>query len=319
MIIDTLRSTIKTYGLLSRGDTVVIGVSGGPDSLALLHLLHGIKKEYSLTLHVAHLDHKLRKSSSQDSAFVEQAAKSLHLPFSGGAVNLRKPSEETCRLARHEFLFKIAKTLNADSIALGHTLDDQAETVLMRLIRGTGLLGLAGIAPKRNFGDFTVIRPLIELPRAEIEKYLKRKGLRPRIDETNCQDIFLRNRIRAELLPLLEKKYNRNIKQLLGNLAQNTGNDYDYLLRSAEKDAGGIKPAIGLARFARLHPSIKAIVLRRMAERVQGDTRRLTARHIRELEDLARNRPAGSIVDLPKELSVKKTQKNLCFYRSYRA
>jgi tRNA(Ile)-lysidine synthase len=316
MILDKVRAAIKNSCLLKRNETVVVGVSGGPDSLALLYLLSSLKKEFGVSLHVAHLNHNLRKSSAGDLAFVAGEARKLGLGFTAGSVRLKQVSEENCRKARLEFLFGVARKHGARTIALGHTLDDQAETVLMRLIRGAGLLGLSGIVAVRQFGRFTVIRPLIEVTRREIEGYLRRRRLSPRRDETNAQDIFLRNRIRRELLPLLGKKYNPNIKQVLSNTAQSAGSDYDYLVRAAEKAAGGIHAKIGLAKLLRLHPSLKRIVLRLMAGNLQGDLRRITARHIREIEDLASNRPAGSVVDLPKGLSVRKTKKNLIFYRS---
>ncbi|MGE5308657.1 MAG: tRNA lysidine(34) synthetase TilS [Deltaproteobacteria bacterium] len=316
MIIDTVSRTISTRGLIRKGDTVVIGVSGGPDSLALMHILASLRKELHLSLHVAHLDHRLRKSSGKDLEFVAKEAESLGIPFTGGAAKIATPSEESCRKARHDFLFKTAKKTGADRIALGHTLDDQAETVLMRLVRGAGLLGLAGIAPSRAFGRFIVVRPLIDVTRAEIELYLKRKKLKPRRDETNEQDIYLRNRFRAELLPLLEKKYNPNIRRILSNTAENAGYDYDFLVKAAEKAAGGISSRIDLRRFNRLHPALKRIVLRLSAGKVQGDTRRLTFIHMKEIEDLILNRPVGSVVDLPRNISAAKRKNTLIFYRT---
>jgi tRNA(Ile)-lysidine synthase len=290
--------------------------AGGPDSLALLHLLAALGKELSLSLHVAHLDHGLRKNSKEDMRFVAAAAARLGLGFTGETAKLTDASEETCRNARLAFLFRTAKKQRCRIIALGHTLDDQAETVLMRLIRGAGLLGLAGIAPLRDFGGYTVIRPLVEVTRKEIEAYLKKKGLTARTDETNSQDIYLRNRVRRELLPLLEKKYNRNIRQVLGNTAQLAGSDYDFLGGCARTAAGRISDRISLEKISRMHPSMRRMVLRLMAGNLQGSTRRLTARHIREIEDMVRNRPAGSVVDLPRDISVKKTAKSLFFYRS---
>jgi tRNA(Ile)-lysidine synthase len=313
-IIDQVRATIRQFGLLKPGETVVIGVSGGPDSLSLLYILAGLQKEFTLSLHAAHLDHNLRTTSGDDLSFVRRQAQALNIPFTGAKAKLRNASEEECRTARLEFLFRVARDNKATTIALGHTLDDQAETVLMRLIRGAGLLGLSGIAPRRSFGACKLIRPLIEVSRAEIEAYLKRKKAHPRIDETNSQDIYLRNRIRKELLPLLEKKYNRNIKQLLNNTAQSAAYDYDCLISLAEKAVPAGATVIALTRYGRLHPALKRMVLRLLAERVQGSMRRLTSRHIREIDDMAMYRPAGSVVNLPKHLCVKKTEKNLRFY-----
>jgi tRNA(Ile)-lysidine synthase len=161
-----------------------------------------------------------------------------------------------------------------------------------------------------------VIRPLIEVRRSEIERYVRRKHLTPRVDVTNTSDGYLRNRVRNELLPLLEKKYNSNIKETLSTLAQVAGYDYDYLQRSAEKAAGKLKRSVDLAWFLRQHPAIQRMSLRLAAENTQGNLRRLTFRHIREIEDMARNRPSGSVVDLPNGISVVKKQKTLSFRRA---
>lgn len=316
MIIDKVKKTIRAYGLLRKNERVVVGVSGGPDSLALLHILAGLRNELKLQLHVAHLDHKLRPGSARDLEFVAAQAKKLKLGFTGGSARIARPSEEACRKARLEFLFSVAREQKAGKICLGHNLDDQAETVLMRLIRGTGTLGLAGIVPLRKFAQVVIARPLIEVTRREIELYLKKKKLCPRIDETNAGDAYLRNRLRNELLPILERKYNRNIKELLSNTAQSAGYDYDYLSAAARRFTSRHGPRVPLTAFARLHPSLRRIVIRLTVSGLQGDTRRLTFRHVREVEDLALNRPDGSIVNLPKGIAVAKKRKHLFFHAS---
>ena len=148
--------------------------------------------------------------SAKDREFVEKICRKLGLPVTSAAINIKEIAgkgslEEICRNARLGFCFKTAQRVKADKIALGHNLDDQAETVLMRLMRGSGLYGLSGILPKKELYGFTIIRPLIEVKRREIEAFLKRKNIRPRIDPSNSQDIFLRNKIRNDLLPLLEE------------------------------------------------------------------------------------------------------------------
>ena len=224
MILEQIKKAIRRHNLIAEGDKVLIGVSGGPDSVALLYLLNKLKKEFKLTLHIAHLDHMLRKDSYRDAEFVKRLAERLKLPSTITQVNVKELAkkgslEEIARNARLAFLFKIAKDVNADKIALGHNSDDQAETVLMRIIRGTGLYGLSGILPKRNIAGYEIIRPLLEVKRKDIEAFLKRKGIKPCIDMSNLEDIYFRNRIRNKLLPLLEKEYNKNIKEVLANMA----------------------------------------------------------------------------------------------------
>jgi len=320
MIIGKARQTIRQYNLLRKGDKVVVGVSGGPDSVALLYALNSLKKELKLKLHIAHLDHMLRKDSGKDMAFVESLALKLKLPVTGAQINVKALAEhgsveEIARNARLSFLFRVAREIKADRIALGHNLDDQAETVLMRILRGAGLYGLSGILPKRNLYGYQIIRPLIEVKRKEIEAFLRIKKIRPRIDISNQQDLYFRNKIRNKLLPLLEKEYNKNVKVVLAHMAETVACDYDYLNQSASRIAGPAKSKVDLKKFAKLHPALQRLILRMMAARLKGDTRRLTLQHIREIEDLISSRPLNSIVDLPKGISVKKGKKSLVFYR----
>jgi tRNA(Ile)-lysidine synthase len=319
MIVEKVKNTVKKYRLLDKNDKVVVAVSGGPDSVTLLYLLNGLKKELNLTLHVAHLDHMLRKDSHKDAEFVSNLASKLKIPITTAQVNIKELAkkgslEEIARNARLGFLFRVAKEIKAKKVALGHSLDDQSETVLMRILRGTGLYGLSGILPKRVIAGYQIIRPLIEVKRKEITAYLKRKKIHPRQDPTNAEDIYFRNKIRNNLLPLLEKGYNRNIKELLANMAESVGTDYDYLNYLARHKIKGAKTKISLKRLSKMHPAIQRLIFRNAIACVKGDTRRITFRHIKEIEDLFLNRPFKSIVDLPKRVSVIKSGKHLSFY-----
>ena len=321
MPLGKVKDTIKKHSLINRNDRVVIAVSGGPDSLALLYLLNGLRDELRLKLHIAHLDHKLRRSSGKERKFVEKLACRLNIPITAAEIDIKQLAqhgslEEKLRRARLAFLFKVAKAVKADKIALGHNLDDQAETVLMRILRGTGLYGLAGILPKRKISNYWIIRPLLEIRRREINAFLKRKKIKPCIDASNSKDIYFRNRVRNKLLPLLESEYNRNIKVLLSNMAESAGYDYDYLCQAASralKDTGAKR--LNIHKLSKFHPAMQRLMVRLCIQNLQGDTRRLTYRHTKEIEDLLSNRPAGSIVDLPKGISVAKTKRFISFYR----
>lgn len=316
---------VKEYGLIRKFDRIVLGVSGGPDSIALLYCLCALKEEYRLTLHIAHLNHMLRPGdSAKDAEFVRALANKLGLACTIKKVNvkaLRKGSlEETARRARWDFFLETAKRIKADKIALGHTLDDQAETVLMRVLRGSGLLGLSGILPKRDIGGWTVIRPLLGIKRREIENFLKAKRIIPRVDASNLDDAYFRNRIRRELLPGLEK-YNPNIKEVLAGSAENIALDYDYLCASSLKIFKRLAKGTNHQRIIlpsdkclKLHPAMRNMLFRYTYAGLKGDTRRLTYRHIRELNDLLLNRPEGSIVDLPSGISFSKTSKYISGY-----
>ena len=320
MILDKVKKTIKRYKLINKKDKIVIGVSGGPDSVALLYVLNNLKRELGLSLHIAHLDHMLREGSARDREYVQDLARRLNLPFTSARVNVKELAkrgslEEIARHVRLGFLFKVVRDIKANKIALGHNLDDRAETVLMRILRGAGLYGLSAILPKRNIAAYRIIRPLIEVRRKEIVAFLKQKKVKPRIDASNSENIYFRNKVRNRLLPLLEKEYNQNIKEILSNMAETVGCDYDYLSQVARRATKNTAAKINLKKFLKLHPAIQRLVVRQMIAKIKGDMRRLTFQHTKEIEDLILNRPVNSIVDLPKGISVIKRKKYLSFFR----
>jgi tRNA(Ile)-lysidine synthase len=323
VIIDTVKNTIKKYGLLQKYETILIGISGGPDSVCLLYILNSLKQDLKLKLHAVHIDHMLRKDSKKDLEYVQDLCNRLKIPLKSARINVQSLAqkgslEEAARNVRLDFFFKTAKVIKADAVALGHNLDDQAETVLMRILRGSGLAGLSGILPKRNILGFQVIRPLIEVKRREIETFLKKRRIKARIDSTNSEDIYFRNRIRHKLLPLLEKEYNGNIKELLANMAESVALDYDYLAQATEKIAKNSKTRFSLNKLGSLHPALKRLIFRSAIAALKGDTRRLTFQHIREIEDLLLNRPSGSIVNLPRNVCARKKKNCLEFYLKIR-
>lgn len=304
----------------------MVGVSGGPDSVCLLYLLKYLKKELNLALHIAHLNHLLRgKDARKDADFVSKLSLNLDVPITLGEIDIHRLSqgcsqEEVARNVRLQFLFKTARKIKADKIALGHNRDDQAETILMRILRGSGLLGLGGILYKKQMGKFIIIRPLIEIERKDIESFLRKRKIIPRIDKSNLQEVYFRNRIRHKLLSEI-KKYNPNIKEVLANMAENVAADYDYIwgnsLKIFEKLKAGrskLKIKLDLKKFLKLHPSLQNMLLRLMFLELKGDMRRLTYQHIKEIRDLIFDRPNGSIVDLPSQISVAKHNRYLCMY-----
>ncbi|MDD5561401.1 MAG: tRNA lysidine(34) synthetase TilS [Candidatus Omnitrophica bacterium] len=312
--------TIKKYALIQKQDKILVAVSGGPDSLSLLLQLFNLKSKLGLSLHIAHVDHGLREGSQRDALFVGSWAKRLGVPITTIRLDsIRKEKkgslEELCRQARLDFFVRTAKRIKADKVALGHNLDDQAETILMRILRGTGLSGLSGISVKRKIDGVIFIRPLLETSRRRIEDFLKRRKIRPRIDPTNKEEVFFRNKIRHNLMPLLKKRYNYNIVELLANLAESVSYDYEYLDQVAKNWLKGNRLRLKIGAIKRLHPAISRLAIRQSIACIQGDTRRIGFQHIKELEDLLHNRPTGSIVDLPKGISVEKTRKTMRFYR----
>jgi tRNA(Ile)-lysidine synthase len=205
MIYGKFKSSVSRLGLIEPGDKVLVAFSGGQDSMALLELLCALRRDMPVGVVVAHFNHKLRPGAGADEAFARAVAQKRRLPVVTGSRNVRLYAkrrrlnlEEAARELRYEFLRKAARRVGATKIATGHTLTDQAETVLMRIIRGTGLQGLGGIAVRP---DECLIRPLLEIERAETEAFLRRRGIPFRTDETNLDRRILRNRIRLETLP----------------------------------------------------------------------------------------------------------------------
>jgi len=321
MIQKKIAGTIRKFNLLSPLDKVLIGVSGGPDSLALLYLLNELKVKLGINIMVAHFNHGLRgRASDLDEKFVRNTASKLGLDFFSSKISWNKkighPNEEALRKLRYDFLLDTAEKCKANKIALAHNLDDQAETVLMRLIRGTGLYGLTSILPKRRIGSSVIIRPLIEIKRSEIEAYLKKIRVNARMDKTNLQDIFLRNKIRHGILAELTR-INPNIKEALARLAQQAAVDYDYLYQEAKSfsvcNSDGLVK-INLQRFNRLHMALKRMVIRSALEKLTGDLRTFSSKHWEEIQDLINGRPSGAIVHLTKNILVKKDRKNILIF-----
>ena len=233
-LIKKVQNTIFANALFERDAKIVLGISGGPDSTCLLDIFCKLQNKYNLELVIAHVNYGLRGfDSEKDEQFVKKLAEKYNLPLEiiRPKIGEKNKSEEKLRDIRYAFFEKVREKRKLDLIVVAHNADDQAETVLMRLIRGTGLAGLSAMQPKNN----RIIRPLLDTRRKEIIGYLKENRLRSRIDKTNRESIYLRNKIRNKLIPYLEKNYNPNLKQVLAKSAKTFGEDYAVIEELAEK------------------------------------------------------------------------------------
>ena len=225
---------IKRYNLIENGDKIVVGVSGGPDSMTLLNVLKNIKEKeiIKFNLVVCHINHMIREEAVSDEKYVEAYCKKNNIEFFAKRIKVEEMAEkekigteEAGRKARYQFFNEILNKTNANKIATAHTANDNAETVLMNIIRGSGTLGLKGIEAKNG----KLIRPLIECKRSEIEKYCKDENLNPRIDKTNFENIYTRNKVRNMLIPYIENNFNPNIIEAINRLSDLSKQENDFL------------------------------------------------------------------------------------------
>lgn len=323
--LDKVRTTIKKYNMLEKHDRILVGLSGGPDSMTLLHALLSLKKEYALEIYIAHLDHKFRgEESVKDREFCANLAKDLNLDIVCETIDVPKIAEEkgispeeAARIERYDFFRRVAKKKSIGKIAVGHTKDDQAETVLMHAIRGSGMLGLGGMSPVKAMQGLTIIRPLIEISRREIEEFIKSNNLPFRHDSSNDKIIFTRNKIRRELMPFLEKNFNPNIKEVLVNTAENLRLENEFLERFARRKFKSVSRhkngeiLIDIKRLKKQPEAIRKRVLRTALRELKGDLRRFTYQHWKEVDELLGSRPTHSKVDLPAGISVAKKKDSI--------
>jgi tRNA(Ile)-lysidine synthase len=299
ILINKVIDAIEENEMLQDGDKVVVGVSGGPDSMCLLHVLLKLRDRFSLGLIAAHVNHGLRgKDADDDAQYVEEYCRTNDVEFRCIKEDIHKisaernVSDETAgREIRYEFFERLKRENDADKIAIAHNLSDQAETVLMRIMRGTGLEGLVGIKPVR---DGVYIRPLLTCARAEIEDYCSRNGINPRIDKTNFESIYARNKIRLELIPYIEKNFNTDIINVLNRLAQSAKVDSEYLEQEIEKKYKKYckykETKVIITKEAFLeHEAVLTRLIRMGFAQVLGNLRNFDRMHIYQVIELQRN------------------------------
>ena len=327
-LVEQVLKTIRNYDMLEPGDTVLAAVSGGPDSVFLLYALNQLKAKLKLkAIAVCNLDHGLRgKESRQDSLFVKRLAEKAGARFIHKKINLDKvkrngfSTEELARQARYKFFKEAAERSGANVIATGHTLDDQAETVLMRFIKGASLKGILGISPVRDEGGFSIIRPLLELEKDLVKKFLDGKNIAYRLDCTNLEPIYFRNVVRQEIIPFLEK-YNPRLKRVLFNLSEHLREDFQFIeerMNSVRKEALYAKKGSAEIKLKDIIIQPKAIqkeILRDLLGKTGGEIKGLSFRHWKEMENLIKHKRSGSSVDLPGGIRLTRTQSVLVFHR----
>jgi tRNA(Ile)-lysidine synthase len=306
---DRVTRTVRRHELIAPGGRVVVALSGGPDSVALVHLLRELEQTGELVVAgTAHLNHGLRgEASDEDERFCRAMSAGLGLPAEVGRADVRalareqkRSVEDAARAARYAFLEGAADRLSAQVIAVGHSRDDQAETFLLRLIRGAGPRGLASILPRAG----RIVRPLLDISRAELRTYVAEHGFDYRVDATNADVSIPRNRVRHELIPYLEREFSPGIVAVLAREAAIAREDEDRLQKEAIDLAAsvvlggsdGLRVEAEALRL--LHPALAARVARIALARLAG-SRFVGFDHVDAFLDFARNGAAGSALSLP--------------------
>jgi len=314
---DQVLDTIREHDMIAPGHSVLIGVSGGPDSMALAQVLTGLKKDLDIRIGLAHLNHMLRGNHAlADETFVREFAREHHLDLVVETKNIAELAkhqrlcvEEAGRNARYDFFTRVAGEKEFHRIALGHHRDDNIEQVLMNLVRGTGPLGLRGIPPVRQ-GKF--IRPLIRIPRADILAFLDEINQDYRVDESNEDTSYLRNRIRHCLIPFLEKEFNPDIKAGLARMSGIIEQEDNFLGRMAQTALDNATTQrekeqieLSIPAINNLDQALGARVIRAALLSVKKDLRRISNTHIRDILYFAGKKgESGKSLDLPGQIRV---------------
>ena len=356
--------TIKTHELLEDGTHIVLGLSGGPDSVCLFDVLLELSAVKNFRIHPVHVNHKFRPGDAErDQEYVEELCRQRGLTCRTFTVDCNAlarekglTSEEAGRKARYDAFFETAQEIAQEltqgfaqgfvqelageleqhctqessmpgtdkiAIAVAQNANDQAETILFRMLRGTGTDGLAGIAYKRYERGFAIVRPLLDVPRDEIEKYCEERNLSPRIDHTNNEAIYARNKIRLELLPMLREKFNPNIIETINRLGKNAAADKDYLAQQARdayeealEDADGRNCTVEVttAKLDRMHKAVRMRVYNYLLADV-GMEENLTEGQLEAIEKVRISQSPSAMCDLADGFRVYKIYDRIRFCR----
>lgn len=310
--------TIKKYNLIENGDKLVLGVSGGPDSISMLNVLREINDDEKIDLNfeivVAHVNHNIRKEAKEDEEFVKKYCDENNIKFFVKSIDVEKIAnnskiglEEAGRKVRYEFFDEILKQTNSNKIAIAHNKNDKIETMIMNILRGSGTLGLKGIEPKRD----KYIRPLIEIEREKIEEYCDEKNLNPRIDKTNFDNTYSRNKVRNVVIPYIKNEFNPNIIKTLDRLSELVKEEEEYIEKVVKKAYKELlieeideKIVLNLKKFNNYEKVIKSRVVLYTITRLFGSSKGIEKIHIDDILKLCKNNIGNKFLTPNKNLKV---------------
>lgn len=300
MLEDKVLNTIKRYEQIKSGDTIVVGVSGGPDSICLLNVLKNLQNELKINIVVAHINHMIRKEADSETEFVQDFCEQRDIKCfvkKADVLQIAKEkklgTEEVGRKIRYDFFEEVKNLVGGNKIATAHNANDNAETVLMNFLRGSGSTGLKGIEPIR---DNKLIRPIIECTRQEIEQYCNEKGLNPKYDKTNQENIYTRNKIRNMLIPYIQENFNPNIIETINRMSNLIATDEMYfksIVKQSYKETFISRTEkeiiLDLKKFNVLEKVIKSRLIIYTINELLGTTNGIEKIHIEDVIKLCKN------------------------------
>ena len=320
--------TIRKYNLIKDGDKIVLGVSGGPDSISMLNILKEIKDEQIIKfeIYVAHINHMIREEAIDDEKFVEDYCNRNNIKCYIKRIDINKiandmkiGTEEAGRNARYNFFEEILKKTNSNKIAIAHNKNDKIETIIMHLLRGSGLSGLKGIEPIR---DNKFIRPLIECERREIEQYCEENNLNPRIDKTNFENEYTRNKIRNIVIPYIKREFNPNIIQTLSRLSEVVTEEVEYVDKQTQKtyqqmlvEKKDKQISLNLRKFNEQEKIIKSQLILLTTKQLMGSTQGIEKIHIEDIIKLCNNNIGNKYLTPNKNIKILIKDKKINFIK----
>ena len=310
--------TIKKYNLIENGDKLVLGVSGGPDSISMLNVLKEINDDKSIDLKfemvVAHINHNIREEAKEDEEYVRKYCDKNKIKFFVKSIDVEKIAnnskiglEEAGRKVRYEFFDEVLEKTKSNKIAIAHNKNDKIETIILNILRGSGLLGLKGIEPKRG----KYVRPLIEIKRETIEKYCKEENLNPRIDKTNFDNIYNRNKVRNVVIPYIKEEFNPNIVETLNRLSSLVVEEDEYMQIQTKKAYKDIllkeeneEIVLDLKKFNNYEKVIKSRLVLYTVTKLFNTTKGIEKIHIEDILKLCKNNIGNKFLTPNKNLKV---------------
>ena len=315
MLEDKVLNTIKRYEQIKSGDTIVVGVSGGPDSICLLNVLKNLQNELKINIVVAHINHMIRKEADSETVFVQDFCEQRDIKCfvkKADVLQIAKEkklgTEEVGRKIRYDFFEEVKNIVGGNKIATAHNANDNAETVLMNFLRGSGSTGLKGIEPIR---DNKLIRPIIECTRQEIEQYCNEKGLNPKYDKTNQENIYTRNKIRNMLIPYIQENFNPNIIETINRMSNLIATDEMYfksIVKQSYKETFISRTEkeiiLDLKKFNVLEKVIKSRLIIYTINELLGTTNGIEKIHIEDVIKLCKNNIGNKYLTPNKNIKV---------------